>query len=728
MKTHTYQVEGLSCVDCAGRIEAVVGRLEGVGEVEANAATGMLTFTVAQPDFDVAPVAKVVADTGHTLVVEPRKRTRSGGFLRFMLSSRATALTFVAGIMVLVGLALRLAGLWIALPEVIGTVAFGAAILAGGMTVARAAYQEVWLARGLGINALMVIAVVGAVLIGEWAEAAVVVVLFSLGESLEGYAAERARGALESLLDLVPPVALRVGAGGFTEAVPVEALAVGDRVLVRPGDRVSVDGVVASGQSAVDQAAITGESMPVDKVPGDDVFAGTINTFGALEVTVRRLAEDSTLSRMVALVREAQARQAPIQRFVDRFARIYTPAVAIVALLVAVGPPVAFGQPFWGDQGWLMRALQMLVIACPCALVISTPVTVVSALTRAASEGVLIKGGRTLEALGRVDVFAFDKTGTLTEGKPVITDVLNVCADDSHVHEGLEYAAAVEAQSSHPLARALVAEADARSVTVLQSVEVRVLGGHGVTGKVNGHKVTVGSHPYFDLEVPHTEAVCIDAARLAEQGKTVMMVCHDESVCSVFAVADTLRAGAAEAVAALRGGDQGNGKVERDRGRRHGVWTVMLTGDGPVVARAIASQVGVDEVRSELLPADKVAAVRELSGNGRVVAMVGDGVNDAAALAEAAVGIAMGGAGSDQAMETADVVLMGDDLRQLPWLLRLSRRTQRTIQANIIAALAIKALVFVLAALGLATLWMAIVADVGASMLVILNGMRLRNR
>jgi Zn2+/Cd2+-exporting ATPase len=745
METHTYRVEGLTCVDCAGRIEAAVGRLDGVQGAEANAATGMLTFKVSTPEFDVGPVARIVADTGHKLVMEPGAQRPAGGFMRFMLGSPATTLTAIAGVLVLVGLALSLAGLWLAIPGTIARVAFGAAILVGGATVVRAAYQEVWIARGLGINALMVIAVVGAVLIGEWAEAAVVVVLFSLGDALEGYAAERARGALESLLDLVPPVALRFGVGGVTEPVPVEALSVGDRVLVRPGDRVSVDGVVAAGQSAVDQAAITGESMPVDKVPGDDVFAGTINTFGALEVTVRRLAEDSTLSRMVALVREAQARQAPIQRFVDRFARVYTPVVAVVALLVAVLPPLAFGQPFWGDQGWLMRALQLLVIACPCALVISTPVAVVSALTRAASEGVLIKGGRTLEALGRVDVFAFDKTGTLTEGKPVITDVLSVCGDGSHPHGALEYAAAVEAQSSHPLARALVAEANARSVTLLPSVEVRVLGGQGVTGRVNGHAVTVGSHPYFDVEVPHSEAVCINAQRLAAQGKTVMMVCHDENVCSVLAVADTPRSEAAEVVAQLRRGTAGSEKRPeriaglfsagdgRARRRRpgsedgRGVWTVMLTGDGEAVARTIGESVGVDEVRAELLPEQKVAAVRQLSEGGRVVAMVGDGVNDAPALAEATVGIAMGGAGSDQAMETADVVLMGDDLRKLPFVLGLSRRTQGTIQANIIAALAIKALVFVLAVLGVATLWMAIVADVGASMAVILNGMRLRH-
>jgi Cd2+/Zn2+-exporting ATPase len=354
----------------------------------------------------------------------------------------------------------------------------------------------------------------------------------------------------------------------------------------------------------------------------------------------------------------------------------------------------------------------MLVIACPCALVISTPVTVVSALTSAASSGVLIKGGRTLEALGEVQTFAFDKTGTLTRGKPVTTDILDVCRDLSHQHEGLQYAAAVESQSSHPLAQALVAEAESRKLSTLQAQDVSVMSGRGITGRVREHQVTVASHLYFDKVMPHSEAICRDAERLAEEGKTVMLVCHDDDICSVFAVADTLRPESREALEGLRSlGD---------------IRTVMLTGDGTRVAQAIGAEAGVDDVHAELLPEEKVAAVRSLAAERGTVAMVGDGVNDAPALAQATVGIAMGGAGSDQAMETADVVLMGDDLRYLPFLVRLSRRTKRVIRTNIIFALTVKALVFVLAALGLATLWMAIVADVGASMLVILNGMRMR--
>ncbi len=727
-ETYTYTVAGLACSDCAGRIEALVGQAAGVEACTVDAATGQLTLRVHAPDFELAPVAQIVAETGHRLVTEPRRRAPEGtplaAFARFLVSRRETTLTVIAAGLTLGGLLLAL----LRLPAPVSVAVFVLAILVGGLPAARHAGQELR-ARRLGINTLMVIAVAGAAFIGELAEAAIVVTLFALGEALEGYATERARGALASLLDLAPPTALRLLAAGDVEEVPVEALAVGDRVRIRPGDRVSVDGVIRAGQSAVEQAAITGESLPVDKAPGDAVFAGTVNTFGALEVEVTRRAEDNTLNRMAALVQAAQARQAPVQRFVERFAEVYTPVVTAAALLLAVVPPLLFGQPFGGAHGWLMRALQLLVIACPCALVISTPVSVVSALTRAARQGVIIKGGRTLEALGRVTTFAFDKTGTLTEGKPAATDVVRVCADAACARNGLQLAVAVEAQSSHPLARALVDAAQAQRLPLLPAQEVAVLAGQGVTGRVNGEQVTVASHAYFDAQWPHAAAVCQEAERLAAAGKTVMLVGHDDSVCSVFAVADTARPVSREVLADLRA--------------MGGLRTVMLTGDNPAAAQTIARAVGVDEVRAGLLPEDKVAAVRALQmTNGawrmararqrglrsaaRAVAFVGDGVNDAPALAQADVGIAMGGAGSAQAMETADVVLMGDDLRQLPFLVRLSRQTRAVIRANIIFALAVKAIVFALAAAGLASLWLAIAADVGASLAVILNGMRLR--
>ena len=684
-----------------------VGKLDGISESQVDLAAGTLTISYVG-ELDAEQVGRAVEAAGHRLIVGRRQNDpHILGFVRFLFAQRDTTLTAAAGGLTILGLLLALLD-W----EMGSLVLWVAAILVGGAPIAQLAARELWHTRSLSINTLMVIAVAGAAFIGEWAEAAIVVTLFALGEALEGYAADRARSALDGLLELAPPVALRLLPGGDLEEVPVERLVVGDRVLVRPGDLVSVDGVVRSGRSTVDQSSITGESMPQDKELGDEVFAGTVNGDGALEVEVTRLAADNTLSRMVALVQDAQSRQAPVQRFIDRFARVYTPAVTVAAVLVATVPPLLFGAPFLGERGWLMRALQMLVIACPCALVISTPVSVVSAMTNAASRGVLVKGGRYLDALSRVRVFAFDKTGTLTEGKPVATDIIDVCACGRCPENcGLQHAASLEAQSSHPLARALLAEAKVQQLELSPAQDVKVLGGRGIEGTVNGSPVTVASHAHFDQYFPHDPAICQLAEELAEQGKTVILVQHDDLVCGLFGVADVPREKSREVLAAL--------KVE-------GLHTVMLTGDSAPVAAEIGRQVGVDQVLAELLPEDKLAAVVELAARYGPVAMVGDGVNDAPALAQADVGIAMGGAGSDQAMETADVVLMGDDLTQLPFVMALSRRTRRVITGNIVFALAVKAIVFALAAAGLATLWMAVVADVGASVAVILNGMRLR--
>lgn len=707
MQTKTFSIAGLTCTDCATRVEAEVSRVDGVSHCQADLATGELTVSFTQPSAPTEAIASAVRKAGYTFVTDEREGGSAiVGFARFILSKHETTLTAVAGLLTLLGLMIGGAPPWSQ------TALFAAAIIVGGAPVARHAAQELWLSHSLGINALMVIAIAGAAFIGEWAEAAIVVVLFSLGEALEGFAAERARGALDSLLDLAPPVALRLLPTGEIEKTPIEKLAVGDRVLVRPGDRVSADGVVRTGHSAVDQAPITGESMPVEKGPHDIVFAGTINTSGALEIEVTHPAAENTLSRMVALVQEAQSRQAPVQRFIDRFARVYTPAVTVAAALVATVPPLLLGQPFWGEHGWLMRALQMLVIACPCALVISTPVSLVSAMTNAASRGVLIKGGRYLEVLSRAKAFALDKTGTVTAGRPVTTDVIEVCSCGTCIENcGLQHAAALELQSSHPLAQALLAEAQARQVAVPPAQDVTVLNGRGMEGTVNGRRVTVASHAHFDEHVPHVKSVCCTANELADQGKTVILVRHDDEVCSVFGVADKPRPNSRQAIADLKAS---------------GLYTVMLTGDSPAVAEEIGRQVGVDGVRAGLLPEEKVSAIATLEKEYQVVAMVGDGVNDAPALAQADVGIAMGGAGSAQAMEAADVVLMGDDLGQLPFIVWLSRKTNRTVRTNIALALAVKAAIFVLAVAGLATLWMAIVADVGTSLAVILNGMRLR--
>jgi Cd2+/Zn2+-exporting ATPase len=630
------------------------------------------------------------------------------GFFRFVFAQRDGRLVGAAVLSALTGL-----GLWLAdAPSPIYVAALAAAISAAGLPIAVDAYRELRLRRTLGINLLTCIAVIGAVAIGDWVEAAIVAILFSLGEFLEAYAAERTRGALESLSAIVPDVAIRRLPGGRLQEVPVEELGVGVQVLVRPGDRVTVDGLVVSGRSDIDEAAITGESMPVAKEAGDEVFAGTMNLSAALEVEVSHAAADNTLSRMVALVQEAQSRRAPVERFVERFARVYTPAVAVAAALAAALPPLLVGGPFWGSDGSLARALQILIIACPCALVIGTPVAVVSALASAATRGVLVKGGRYLEALARVGVFAFDKTGTLTEGHPKATDVVGLCSCGRCAEDcGLVHAAALEVGSSHPLAKALLEEAWARGLQIPKAENVSLLSGRGLEGTVAGEPVTVASHAYFDERVPHREEVCRIANQLAEQGKTVVLVRHTDEMCAVFGISDVVRQSARQVIADLRS---------------EGIDSVMLTGDSLPAARQVGIQLGVDELRAGLSPEDKLNAIASLGSEARLVAMVGDGVNDAPALARADVGIALGGAGSAQAMETADVVLMRDDLRELPFIVRLSRRVRGVVRANIALALGVKAAVLVLASLGLATLTMAIVADVGATLAVTLNGMRLR--
>jgi Cd2+/Zn2+-exporting ATPase len=503
----------------------------------------------------------------------------------------------------------------------------------------------------------------------------------------------------------------------------VEELAIGEIVLVRPGERIPMDGVVLAGRSSVNQAPITGESLPVEKRLGDEVFAGSINGPGVLELRVTRLAADNTLSRLIHMVEEAQAQKAPAQRWIDRFARVYTPAVVAVAAAVAVLPPLLFNQPFLdtaGQTGWLYRALTLLVIACPCALVISTPVSIVSAISAAARHGVLIKGGVHLEALARVRVVAFDKTGTLTLGRPALIDAQctahngqagEPCAACDDV---LALAAAVERRSEHPLAAAVVQAAAARSLNsrYATAVDVEALAGQGVRGRINGESVAVSSHRrVHELDLGHDDAFCGRVQNVEAAGQTTMLLHDDHGVRGYLAVADQVRPGSAAAVAGLKAAG-----VER---------VVMLTGDNTRTAQAIAAQIGIDEVQANLLPGDKVNAVEALLTEHGAVAMVGDGVNDAPALARATVGIAMGGAGSDQALETADIALMGDDLRLLPFVVRLSRQTRAVIVQNVAFSLAVKAAFLALALAGAATLWMAVFADVGASLLVILNGMRL---
>jgi Cd2+/Zn2+-exporting ATPase len=742
----TLRIEGMDCADCALKLEKGVHSLPGVTDCNVSFASTRMSLVYDPSLLDAGQVERRVRAMGYAVAPSGQPATAGRASLVGRLRSRPRdAMTLLAGLLLLLAVAASLASL----PPALVNGLYAVSIAIGGVFIFRKAWSSLRYNRELDINVLMTLAVAGAVLIGEWAEGAVVVFLFSLGEALEGYTMDQARNAIRSLMTLAPAEATvlrpcldcaghlgqRLPGGGVYDsgpcpwcephelAVPVEELAIGETVLVRPGERIPMDGVVLAGRSAVNQAPITGESLPVDKGPGIEVFAGSINGSGALEVSVTRLAADNTLSRLIDMVEEAQAQKAPAQRWIDRFARVYTPAVVAVAAAVAVLPSLFFGQPFLdtaGQTGWLYRALTLLVIACPCALVISTPVSIVSAISAAARHGVLIKGGVHLEALARVRVVAFDKTGTLTLGLPALIDaqctahagkVGEPCAACDDV---LALAAAVERRSEHPLAAAVVQAAEARSLNgrYATALDVEALAGQGVRGRVNGGSVAISSHRHIhELDLGHDDAFCGRVQRVEAAGQTTMLLHDEQGIRGYLAVADQVRPGSAAAVAGLKAAG-----IQR---------VVMLTGDNALTAQAIAGQTGIDEVRANLLPGDKVSAVEALLAEHGAVAMVGDGVNDAPALARATVGIAMGGAGSDQALETADIALMGDDLRLLPFVVRLSRQTRRVIMQNVAFSLTIKALFLGLALAGTATLWMAVFADVGASLLVILNGMRL---
>jgi Cd2+/Zn2+-exporting ATPase len=556
------------------------------------------------------------------------------------------------------------------------------------------------------MNLLMVVAVIGAIGIGELFEAATVAFLFALSLALESWSVGRARRAISALLDLAPPtVRVRVDDGKERE-FPAAEVAVGTHFIVRPGERIPLDGRVVAGASSVNQAPITGESMPVVKEADAEVFAGTINGDGALEIESTKAAEDTTLARIIRMVEEAHGRRAQVEQWVEKFAAVYTPAVIVVALAIFLVPPLAFGAA-WAE--WFYRALVLLVIACPCALVISTPVSIVAALAASARQGVLVKGGVFIEQPARLKALAFDKTGTLTRGAPKVVGVFPL--NDHSEEELLERAAALEARSAHPLARAVSAYAAECGVDVKAAGDVQVLQGKGVTGIFDGEPFWLGSHRYVIERGQDSPEASRQAESLEQEGKTVVAIGNDRHLCGLLAIADTVRPGASETLRALRAS-----------GIEH---LVMLTGDNQATAEAIARDVGIDEVHAELLPADKVAAIEHLVEKYGTVAMVGDGVNDAPAMARASFGIAMGAAGSDAAIETADIALMTDDLSKLPWLVGHSKRTLGVVRQNIVFALGVKAVFVILTFAGFATLWGAIAADVGASLLVVANALRL---
>jgi len=711
------RVRGLDCGEEVAVLKEAVGPVVG-GEEHLSFDLLRGKMTVRSSAAPVAPEAVQRAVNGTGMRAEPwhRDGTPEGFWRRHGrgLSVVASGVLLVAGFVVH---ALLAGGVLAAFTgggvggahgvPVAARLLYLFAMLAGGWFVLPKAWYAARTLRP-DMNLLMTVAVVGAVGIGEWLEAATVAFLFGLSQVLEGWSVGRARRAVEALLELSPAtVRLRQeGAGGEEREVPAEDVAPGTVFVVRPGERIPLDGEVVAGESPVDQAPITGESVPAAKSPGDEVFAGTINGAGALEVRSTREVGDTTLARIIRLVEEAQARRSPSERWVDRFARFYTPIVMALALATFLVPPLVAGGG-WTD--WLYRGLVLLVIACPCALVISTPVSVVASLAAAARAGVLLKGGAVVEAPAGLKALAFDKTGTLTAGRFEVVEVVPL-----HGHDELELlarAAALEARSEHPLARAVVAHARAKGVPIEPAEDLRSLGGRGAVGRVGGRTHWIGSQRLLADRGQESSAIRERLTALSEAGRTVVVVGDDRHVWGLLALADAVRPEAAGVM----------GELSR-LGVSH---LVMLTGDTRETARAAAEVAGISEVRAELLPEDKVTAVEELVDRYGAVGMVGDGVNDAPALARSSLGIAMGAAGTDAAIETADVALMADDLEKVPWLVRHSRRTLRTIRWNIVFALGVKVAVFALALAGIATLWLAIAADMGASLLVIGNGLRL---
>ena len=690
-----FKIEGMDCHEEVAILERRLKKLAGLEALDADVLGQRLKIKYDAAKLSTTAIAEAVAQTGMRAWLEHEQPVAG-------TPTAATRLTFVmiSGIALAVGMLMELAGT----DRRVVVVTFAAAIAAGGLySVRRAIHAARSLA--LDINVLMLVAVCGAMALGQWSEGAGVVFLFALAQLLEARAMERARGAIRALMDLAPVEAICIR-GGVEERVAVDAVRVGDRVLVRPGEKIPLDGRIAEGRSAVNQAPVTGESLPVDKGPGDEVFAGTINGRSALEVVVERMRGDSTIARIIHLVEHAQAERAPSQTFVERFARVYTPAVLVLAVLIGLVPPALDGGA-WSD--WIYRALVLLVISCPCALVISTPVSVVSALAAAARKGVLIKGGAHLERLAGVRCVAFDKTGTLTRGELHVVGVAPV--NGGSAQRALQLAASIESRSEHPIGRAILARAQDEQLPLEPVQRFEALPGLGAEAVVGESTVLVGSHRLFEERGICSAEVHARVEAFAADGRSLVMVGASGAPVGVIGVADRPREAARDAVQLLR-----------DHGVAH---VALLTGDHEPAARTLASAVGVDEVRSGLLPQDKVAAVRALRDRHGATAMIGDGVNDAPALAAADVGIAMGAAGSDAALETADVALMADELLKIPYALRLSRATLRNIRANIAFSIALKAAFLVMAVLGVATLWMAVVADMGASLIVIANALRL---
>lgn len=696
-KTTDFCIIGMDCVDCAAKLEKRISKVPGVENTQVNFGASKMTVTHTGSATEILSTIEKMGysgkvDEGHQIKNEPT------GFWRSNQYFKPTVISFI---MLVSGL---IAGRLEA-PELMVNGLFLIGIFLGGYLPAKNGISVLINAREFDMNFLMTIAVIGASALGEFEEAAAVVFLFSFGNALQGYTLDKTRNSIRALMEITPNEAL-VRKGTTEVMLPVEKIVIGDITIIRPGERIAMDGKVFTGYSTVNQAPITGESIPIEKRPGDEIYAGTINERGSLEVKVTKLAKDNTISRIIHMIEEAQGQRAPSQQFVDKFAKYYTPLVIVLAVLVAAVPPLIFGQPF---EKWFYEAMAMLLVACPCALVISTPVSIVSAIGSAAKEGVLIKGGMYLEEAGALSVIAFDKTGTLTEGKPQVTDIIPI--DGIPDKELLSIASAIESRSEHPLADAIVKSAKKHGAEISIISAFEAIPGKGAKAMVQGKTYQIGNSRLFTEQAIDLKHVEDKISRLQNEGKTVMMLGDDRRILGLIAVADVLRENSGQAINRLK--KAGIKKV------------IMLTGDNESTARAIATKSGVDDFRADLLPEDKVDAIKSLLAEHGKVAMVGDGVNDAPAMAISTVGIAMGAAGTDTALETADIALMADDLTKLTDTIRLSRKTLGVIKQNIAFALIIKGLILLLVVPGWLTLWLAVIGDMGSSLLVTLNAMRL---
>ena len=697
MTEKTYRIEGLSCTNCAGKFEKNVKQLPGVTSATVN-------FGASKISVEGQTTIEELEEAGafENLIIRDDQENDEQVRSKESFIKRNIALIISLGF-ILVAVISQLS---LGEDHLLTKALYILAIIIGGFDLFKEGFSDL-IKLDFSMESLMTIAIIGAAFIGEWAEGSIVVILFAISEALERFSMDKARQSIRSLMDIAPKEAL-IRRNNVEQLVSVDKIDIDDIMIIKPGQKIAMDGLVINGHSSVNQAAITGESVPVEKQLDDEVFAGTLNEEGVLEVKVTKKVTDTTIAKIIHLVEEAQGERAPAQAFVDKFAKYYTPFIIIMALLIVVVPPLFFG----GDWNkWLYQGLSILVVGCPCSLVISTPVSIVSAIGNAAKNGVLVKGGVYLEEIGHLRAIAFDKTGTLTKGKPVVTDFIATSSETDINY--LSIISSLESLSQHPLASAILNEADKTNVDYksIQIEDFQSITGKGLTGIHQNIRYYIGSPKLFSASVIEETAVKVQYRQFQELGKTAMYFGTDEQILGVIAVADEVRDSSAAVISELH-------KLSIEH-------TIMLTGDNTKTAESIGKQLGVTEIKGDLMPQEKLDSIKALRTTYNKVAMVGDGINDAPALAASTVGIAMGGAGTDTALETADVALMGDDLQKLPFIVRLSRQTLKVIKQNITFSLGIKLLALLLVIPGWLTLWIAIVADMGATLLVTLNGLRL---